>query len=163
VRYSGSYYAATRSLEKKQKGEIEWWLSGAHLCVAGGSEANFGGSICTAFDPWQARCAATHYFASALLHGLPAVVLQEPEHLSVRSINRFFSNSSRAGKVQAGTYVWALLLQYVTDYSVLPFSAQHVGVHQAHVHKVWTASSSSSLLTSAPHAVASHLQELDVQ
>jgi hypothetical protein len=57
VQYSGSYYAATRSLKKEQIGDIEWWLSGAHFCVADGSKANFEGSSCTAFDPWQARCA----------------------------------------------------------------------------------------------------------
>jgi hypothetical protein len=55
VQYSGSYYAATRSLKKKKIGEIEWWLSGAHLCVADGSEADLGGSSCTTFDPWKAR------------------------------------------------------------------------------------------------------------
>lgn len=56
VQYGGSYYAATRSLEKKQIGEIEWWLSGAHLCKADGNQPSFKGSSCNLFDPWKDRC-----------------------------------------------------------------------------------------------------------
>ncbi|WIA17508.1 hypothetical protein OEZ85_014343 [Tetradesmus obliquus] len=55
VQYGGSYYAATRSLQKKQIGEIEWWLSGAHLCKADGNQPSFKGSSCSLFDPWKDR------------------------------------------------------------------------------------------------------------
>jgi hypothetical protein len=63
VQYGGNYYAAMRSLEKKQVGKIEWWLSDAHLCIADGDQPGFKGSSCTIFDPWKARCAGQTFLA----------------------------------------------------------------------------------------------------